>query len=148
MLNFFSQYFPPVEGLTITPVGSADEVRLRMNEGDRQRTIAATKMNNTSRWGVTKPGLFRDKYINTMAADDLAPSVVRSSATMPLNIQDKCALVLHDEGFQLPVFSDKNWNYIFMFINTDSTRQGFSKGSLYYGYSQYSFQEYIMLQLW
>ena len=39
-----------VEGLTVVPVGSFDEIKLRMNEGDKQRTIAATKMNECSRF--------------------------------------------------------------------------------------------------
>ena len=38
-----------VEGLSSVPVGSYKEIKLRMNEGERQRTIAATKMNETSR---------------------------------------------------------------------------------------------------
>ena len=37
------------EGLSIVPVGSYKEIRMRMDEGDRQRTIAVTKMNDTSR---------------------------------------------------------------------------------------------------
>ncbi|KAI0215596.1 Kinesin-related protein 1 [Lamellibrachia satsuma] len=37
-----------VEGLTIVPVGTYSDIKLRMNEGDRQRTIASTKMNETS----------------------------------------------------------------------------------------------------
>ena len=37
------------EGLNIVPVGSYNDIRIRMNEGNRQRTIAATKMNETSR---------------------------------------------------------------------------------------------------
>ena len=37
------------EGISIVPVGSYKEIRMRMDEGDRQRTIAATKMNDTSR---------------------------------------------------------------------------------------------------
>ncbi|KAK2152327.1 hypothetical protein LSH36_333g03043 [Paralvinella palmiformis] len=37
-----------VEGLSTVPVGSYREIRLRMTEGERQRTIAATKMNETS----------------------------------------------------------------------------------------------------
>ncbi|ELT96154.1 hypothetical protein CAPTEDRAFT_129452, partial [Capitella teleta] len=37
-----------VEALTTVPVGSFSEIKLRMNEGDKQRTIAATKMNECS----------------------------------------------------------------------------------------------------
>jgi len=46
-----------VDGMTVTPVGSFDEIRIRMNEGERQRTIAATKMNETSRYVGCKPRL-------------------------------------------------------------------------------------------
>ena len=35
----------------MVPVGSYKEIKMRMDEGDRQRTIAATKMNDTSRLG-------------------------------------------------------------------------------------------------
>ena len=36
----------------MVPVGNYKDIKLRMNEGDRQRTIAATKMNETSRYRV------------------------------------------------------------------------------------------------
>ena len=49
--------------------------------------------------GITRPkwvnpsgaeaGIFRKIYVNTMAADVLAPGVARSSAAMVLIIQDK-----------------------------------------------------------
>ena len=41
-----------VEGLTVAPVGTYQDIKVRMNEGDRQRTIAATKMNETSRYVI------------------------------------------------------------------------------------------------
>ena len=42
-------YLISAEGLNVVPVGSYSDIRIRMNEGDKQRTIAATKMNETSR---------------------------------------------------------------------------------------------------
>ena len=43
---------------------------------------------------------------DTMAADDLAPSVARPSATMVLIMRDKWIRVFHKEGFQLPLQSE------------------------------------------
>ena len=37
------------DGLTVVPVGSYSEIEHRMEEGTRNRTVAATKMNATSR---------------------------------------------------------------------------------------------------
>ena len=64
-----------------------------------------------SPYGVTRPQwvnpsgaeimIFQAKLINTMAADVLAPSVARSSATMALTMQHKWILVA--EGFQILV---------------------------------------------
>ena len=39
-----------VEGLNVIPVANFHDIQLRMKEGERQRTIAATKMNETSRF--------------------------------------------------------------------------------------------------
>ena len=47
-----SDLFPmsfAVEGLSSVAVGNYDDIRLRMAEGEKVRTIAATKMNETSR---------------------------------------------------------------------------------------------------
>ena len=62
-------YTIPVEGLNVVPVGSYQDIKLRMNEGDRQRTIASTKMNETSRYDnvidkMTINQLWRTKYDN------------------------------------------------------------------------------------
>jgi len=38
-----------VEGLAAVTVGNYEDIAQRMNEGNRKRTIAATKMNETSR---------------------------------------------------------------------------------------------------
>ena len=37
-----------VEGLSVVPVDNAADVKLRVLQGDRRRTIAATKMNECS----------------------------------------------------------------------------------------------------
>ena len=45
-----------------------------------------------------------------MANDALAPSIARSSAAMVLGIQDKWVLVIHKQGFQLPVAFHSVWS--------------------------------------
>ena len=47
--------------------------------------------------------LFRFNKVNIMAADAMAPCVARSAAAMILAMQNRHVLVLHEEGFQLPV---------------------------------------------
>ena len=44
-----------------------------------------------------RTGIFHGNWVNTMAADDLAPCVTRSSVTIVLIMQDKQVLVLHEE---------------------------------------------------
>ena len=50
-------------------------------------------------------GILQDKWVDTMAADALAPCVARASASMVLTMQDKQLLVFHKERFQRPVLS-------------------------------------------
>ena len=45
--------------------------------------------------------IFKENWVNTMAADALAPCIARSSAAMVLTLQDK--QVSHKAGFLLPV---------------------------------------------
>ena len=56
-------------------------------------------------WGTTGDGtrIFRENWVNTIAADALAPCVARSSAAMALTMQDKQILVFHKAGFLLSV---------------------------------------------
>ena len=56
-------------------------------------------------WYDEETGIFWDNYVNTMSADDLAPGITRTSATMALKMQYKPVLVLHRAGFQLFVLS-------------------------------------------
>ena len=44
-------------------------------------------------------GIFRYRYVNTMIADDLAPCVARSSATIVLTLQDERVLIFHEVKF-------------------------------------------------
>ena len=53
--------------------------------------------------------MFCDKYVSTMAADALAPCIVRSSATRILNLQDKQIIVIHDEEFPLQHLTVEKW---------------------------------------
>ena len=46
-------------------------------------------------------GIFREIWVNTMAADVLPPCVARTSATMVLTLQDTRILVFHEHGFQI-----------------------------------------------
>ena len=60
--------------------------------------------------------IYQEKYVNTIAADALAPCVARLSAAMVLTIKDLC---LHQKGFQLPTSSvsktfKKSWIILFM----------------------------------
>lgn len=54
-LLFYVVFRILVEGLSTIPVGSFHDIQLRIKEGDRQRTIAATKMNETSRFEYCQP---------------------------------------------------------------------------------------------
>ena len=63
--------------------------------------------------------------VNTIAADALAPSVARTSATMLLILHTKQILVFHEEGFQPPAppqtfTNDKKYKHISMFLQNDS----------------------------
>ena len=49
--------------------------------------------------------MFHADYVNTMAADALAPCVARASAATVLTLYDKLVLAFHEEGFQLPAHS-------------------------------------------
>ena len=57
-----------------------------------------TKFNQPSSAEI---GIFRDTYINTMAADAPAPYVTRPSATMILTLLDKPTLGFHEEISQI-----------------------------------------------
>ena len=57
-----------------------------------------TKFNQPSSAEI---GIFRDTYINTIAADASAPYVARPSATMILTLQDKPTLGFHEEISQI-----------------------------------------------
>ena len=59
-----------VEGLSTIPVGSFHDIQLRIKEGDRQRTIAATKMNETSRQVVCMLVTERDQQASRVHAGD------------------------------------------------------------------------------
>ena len=48
----------------------------------------------------TETTIFQDHQVNDMDADDLAPCVARSSATMVLNLQYEQVIVFHKEWFQ------------------------------------------------
>ena len=48
-------------------------------------------------------GIFRENYVDTMAADGLAPCVAKSSEPRELTVQDKRFLIFHEEGFQRPL---------------------------------------------
>ena len=63
--------------------------------------------------------------VNTIAADALAPSVARTSATMLLILHTKQILVFHEEGFQptsppQAFTNDRKYKHIFMFLQNDS----------------------------
>ena len=69
---------------------------------------------------------YSEKVFNTMAADDLAPCVARSSAAMVLTKQDKQVLIYHKDTFQLPVPSQwweiiENANVFYVSRNKLST---------------------------
>ena len=57
------------------------------------------------------PRIFWEIYVNTMAADALAPGITETSATMVLTLQEKHVLVLYEKGLQLPV-SYQCWGLI------------------------------------
>ena len=46
-------------------------------------------------------GIFHGNFVNTMAADALAPWVARPSTAVVLKIQDKLVPVFHKDRFQL-----------------------------------------------
>ena len=51
--------------------------------------------------------IFREDYVNTMAANALAMEVARASAAMVLIMCNKEVFVIHEKGFQLPAPSVK-----------------------------------------
>ena len=58
-------------------------------------------------WNLTgaETGIFCDNKVNIMAADALAPGIIKTSSAMVLTMQHNQTLVLHEEGFQLPALS-------------------------------------------
>ena len=49
--------------------------------------------------------IYQKNQVNTMAVDDLAPCIARSSASMVLTMQEKLVLIFYGEGFPLTVKS-------------------------------------------
>ena len=65
-------------------------------------------------------GIYWSNCVNTMAADDLAPCVARTSAAMVLNELHQWILVYYNNCFihhcHLSVENDIKWNYTFKFL--------------------------------
>ena len=59
--------------------------------------------------------IFWTNWVNTMAADALAPCIARSSATMVLTVQGKWIFVFHEDEFQLPTPSQ--WWVMIKYVN-------------------------------
>ena len=73
----FVLYTTTGEGLTMTPVGSYNEIEKKIEEGTLNRTVASTQMNATSSRAHTIVGIkFTQKYKNAAGEDTTKGAVI------------------------------------------------------------------------
>ena len=87
-------------------------------------------MNDAVHSSGAESGIFRENWVNPMAADALAPCVARTSAAMALTMHDKEPFVFYDEYFFLSscaisvLGNNRQCEYVYLFSKVNSRQQG------------------------
>ena len=79
---------------------------------------------------VAETAVFQENLIDTMAADVLATPGARTSEVMVLTILEKCVIVFHKDGFQLPLCSYEMQQIFINFLNKNGASQELTQRAL------------------